>query len=57
MQAIFLVYPSIKFFIKAIKKNIVSTTQFFANGLHKLQNWLGETIFFLIAMIKNFMLG
>jgi hypothetical protein len=28
-----------------------------ASGLHKLQNWLGETIFFLIAWIKNFMLG
>jgi len=26
------------------------------SGLHKLQNWLGETIFFLIAWIKNFML-
>jgi hypothetical protein len=23
----------------------------------KPQNWLGETIFFLIAWIKNFMLG
>jgi len=27
-----------------------------ASGLHKLQNWLGETMFFLIAWIKNFML-
>jgi len=28
-----------------------------ASGLHKPQKWLGETIFFLIAWIKNFMLG
>jgi hypothetical protein len=28
-----------------------------ASGLHKPQNWLGETIFFLIDWIKNFLLG
>jgi hypothetical protein len=28
MKALFLVYPSIKFFIQAIKKNIASPSQF-----------------------------
>jgi len=28
-----------------------------ASGLHKPEKWLGETIFSLIAWIKNFLLG
>jgi hypothetical protein len=28
-----------------------------ASGFHKPQNWLGETIFFLIPWIKNFIPG
>jgi len=27
------------------------------SSLHKPHNWLGETIFFLIAWLKNVMLG